>query len=71
MVETGEPATDERLKYKVTVMARGIIFAADADDALHQKQLANDIGNGDVESSNLSDSTSFLFNINLDRYRCT
>lgn len=52
-------------------MARGIIFAADADDALHQKQLANDIGNGDVESSNLSDSTSFLFNINLDRYRCT
>ncbi len=65
MVETGAPAIDEGLKYKVTVMARGIIFAADADDALHQKQLANDIGKEEVESSNFSDSTSFLFNINV------
>ncbi len=43
MDETGAPATEERLHYIFTIMARGVIFAGDTDDAEHQKLLVHDI----------------------------
>ena len=43
MRETGEPATEGRLRYILTVMVRGMIFADDADDSDHRKVLDHDL----------------------------